>query len=389
MKVAMNAVSAKMGGALAYLRNFLATLRRTETADEFVVFVQSQWAGELRGLAGNIQIETSASAEGGPGRRVLFDQWELRRFLKRWRADCLFSTANFGVLWPPAPQVTNVRNPVYFSRDYYRHVADVEGRTAAWKVAARRRMVALSCASSEVVVTPTQAMREMLLEWKAADPGKCVVINHGFDRESFLSMDKTDGALEAALERRRGEAILFYPSLYGKHKNFDTLIEGLGELALRGTNARLFLTCTIEPEADAYQRRTAGIVERHGLAERITLHGPVPYGYMPRIYRAADVVVWPSFAESFGHPLLEAMACERPIVASGIASNREMARDAALYFDTFNAEDFADKVEEALDESTAKRLVASGARRVGDFSWRRYVGEFLAVFRKLAEGKNG
>lgn len=388
MKVLVNAISAKMGGAQAYLKNFLPTLSSMGLADEFTVFVPARAAADLRGLTGNIHVQTMPAGEGGELSRIYFDQWTLRRMARKTGADCIFSTANFGILYPPVPQVISVRNSVFFSRRYYAHVKAVEGRLAAAKIAARRRMVALSARSSDVVVTPTEAMRDMMLEWGAADPAKCVVIHHGFDRESFLAMGATQGVLDDTLARRGDEKMLFYPSLYGKHKNFDTLIEALAILLGRGYNVRLFLTCDVRPSADRYQRRTWSLIEKHNLRGKVILYGPVPYQLMPRIYRGADVVVWPSFAESFGHPLLEAMASGRPIVASGIASNAEIARDAAVYFDTFSAEDLADKVVLALREDVRKRLVKAGAARVGEFSWRRHVEEFIAVFRRLAE-KNG
>lgn len=390
MKVVVNAVSAKMGGALAYLRNFLSHLRTLAGGDEYVFFIQSKFRDEFAGLPGNIRILSSPEAEKSEAARLVFDQFTLRAFAKREGADCIFSTANFGILYPPVPQVTSIRNPVYFSRDYYRHVSDVQGPFATAKVSARRRLVALSCSSSAVVVTPTEAMRDMLFDWKAADPAKCVVINHGFDRDFFLGVNKAeDLELAVRLARRGGEKVLFYPSLYGKHKNFDTLVRGIGELTRRGRDVRLILTCQIDPRADAYQARTWRIIEAEGVRDRISLIGTVSYKNMAQVYRAADVVVWPSFAESFGHPVLEAFSCRRPIVSSGIACNVEMARDAALYFDTFNPEDLADKVEEALVPQAAAGLVAAGDKRVKDFSWRRHVEEFIMVFRRLSEGGDG
>jgi glycosyltransferase involved in cell wall biosynthesis len=389
VKVIVNAISAKMGGALAYLRNFLPTLARVDSRSEYVVITQRAFADEFRRLADNIRIETSPYAERGERQRLVFDQWHLRRLARSERASALFSTANFGVLYPPVPQVTSVRNPVYFCRDYYAHVRDVEGRAAAWKVGARRRLVALSCASSKIVVTPTAAMRDMMLEWGAADASRCVVINHGFDLENFLSMTSDrDERIEAALEKKGDEKLLFYPSLYGKHKNFDTLMEGLGVLVARGRNVRLILTCNIDAAASPYERRTRGIMAKAGVEDRVTLLGPVPYRYMPRIYAADDVVVWPTFAESFGHPLLEAMASKRPIVSSDLPVNREMAGNAAVYFDTFSPEGLAGKVEEALESPVEARLVREGSRRVADFSWRRHVEAFVEVFRKLSGEAN-
>lgn len=390
MKVVLNAVSAKMGGAVAYMRNFLPTLSRADGTNDYVVFLQENLAADFAALAPNIRVETDRRAQGGALARLVFDQWTLRRFCRTEKADCLFSTANFAVLGPPVKQVLAVRNPVYFSRDYYRHVRDVEGYRGTLRVAARRRMVALSAGSSDVVVTPSAAMRDMLLDWGAADPAKCRVIPHGFDRESFLAMTgDADESVEKPLERRGDEVLLLYPSLYGKHKNFDVLMEGLAQLVRRGLNVRLILTCRIEAAGDAYQRRTWSIIQRHDIENRVTMLGRRPYKYMPRIYRGADVVVWPTIAESFGHPLLEAMASRRPIVSSDLPVNREMARDAALYFEKESARDFADKVEAALGSDTASALVSEGQARVADFSWRDHVAAFVDVFKELAEGQNG
>jgi len=390
VKVLINAVSAKMGGALAYLRNFLPMLASVDAGNEYSVFVHSSFADEFEALGPNVFIRTSSAAERGTGSRTVFDQWTLRRIAREVGADVIFSTANFGILRPGVPQVTSVRNPVYFCRDYYAHVRAVEGRAATWRVAARRRLVALTCKSSSVVVTPTTAMRDMLLDWKAVNEARCVVINHGFDAERFLAMrPDVDARIEAALEKKGNEKLLFYPSLYGKHKNFDTLMQGLARVLDRGGNVRLILTCNIDPAADPYQRRTRAFMSRGAVEKHVTLLGPVPYSCMPRIYKAADVVVWPTFAESFGHPLLEAMASMRPIVSSSLAVNREMARSAALYFETFSPESFADKVEEALRPGVAAWLVEEGQRRMAEFSWRRHVEQFVGLFKTLAEGRNG
>lgn len=390
MKVVMNAVSAKMGGAVAYLKNFLPTLARMEPRDDYIVFVHSAFARDFEGLSDNIRIETRPAAERGERHRLVFDQWTLRRFIKAERADAVFSTANFGILHPPAPQVTSVRNPVYFCREYYPHVRETEGRLAEMKVAMRRRHVALSCASSKVVVTPTAAMRDMLMDWKAVREDKCVVINHGFDLETFLAMKpEADESVEKALQKRSGETLLFYPSLYGKHKNFNTLMRAMAAMVERGMNVRLLLTCRIDASKDAYQRRTREIMAEKGVEKYVTEIGPVPYKSMPRIYAAADVILWPTFAESFGHPLLETMASRKPIVSSGLAVNREMAGDAAVYFDTFDPADMADKVEEVLEGDTASKLVEAGLRRVGDFSWQRHVEDFVKVFERLSGRADG
>ncbi len=381
MKVAINAVSAKMGGALAYLRNFLPTLAALDPVNDYTVFMQSSLAGEFASSAPGITIASDPAAESGEAGRLIFDQWRLRRFLRQNHFDCVFSIANFAVLRPPAAQVLSMRNAIHFCRHYYPHVRAFEGRRAEAKVAMRRRMMTWSCASSDTVVTPTAAMRDLLFDWGAAEPEKCVVIPHGFDRDTFLAMK---GGLShdvaAKLKRCDDETLLLYPSLYARHKNYDTLVRCLDRLRSRGRRVRLLVTCTIDPDSDPYQRATSELISRLNTADMVTMLGIQPYSSMPHVYRAADLIVWPTFAESFGHPLLETMACSRPIVASSIPVNREVAGEGALYFETFDENDLADKVEQALEPGTARRLIDAGALRVKDFSWKAHVAAFVALF---------
>ena len=101
MKVLINAVSAKMGGAAAYLFNFLTTLASLNLPDDFIVFVPTSKLLAFKGLSPRIRIETETLAEQDELSRMFFDQWTLRRFARQEMVDCIFSTANFGVIRPP------------------------------------------------------------------------------------------------------------------------------------------------------------------------------------------------------------------------------------------------------------------------------------------------
>ena len=84
-------------------------------------------------------------------------------------------------------------------------------------------------------------------------------------------------------------------------------------------------------------------------------------GYLPEpdvrdLYRAAAALVFPSFCEGFGFPLLEAMAGGLPVAASGVSALPEIGGDAALYFDPEDADDMAEKIIAVLkDEDSGNR----------------------------------
>jgi glycosyltransferase involved in cell wall biosynthesis len=113
--------------------------------------------------------------------------------------------------------------------------------------------------------------------------------------------------------------------------------------------------------------------------------GYIPHHQVSQLYSAADLFVFPSFTESFGHPMVEAMATGLPIVASGTEVNREVCGSAGRYFETFNAEDCAQAILEVIDRKEREgAMKQSSLERGRQFSWKRYAEQFIAVLESTA-----
>jgi glycosyltransferase involved in cell wall biosynthesis len=103
------------------------------------------------------------------------------------------------------------------------------------------------------------------------------------------------------------------------------------------------------------------------------------------LYRRATVFAYPSLYEGFGLPLLEAMACGVPVVASNRSALPEVAGEAALLVDPSNAEAIAAALTATLhDSGLRQRLIAAGLERARMFSWQRTAERTLAVYRQVA-----
>jgi len=116
--------------------------------------------------------------------------------------------------------------------------------------------------------------------------------------------------------------------------------------------------------------------------------GAIPYPQLHQIYAAADVYVTPAYAETFAHPLLEAMASGAPVVASDLAVHREICGPAALYFERFSPEGLAACVVQLVQSPEMRqRMIAAGLRRSSDFSWSAHVAQILALSQTLISAK--
>lgn len=105
------------------------------------------------------------------------------------------------------------------------------------------------------------------------------------------------------------------------------------------------------------------------------------------LYRMAKAFVFPSQYEGFGLPILEAFAFGCPTALADTDCFREIAEDAALFFDPLHPAAIADAIDRVLDDTALRQqLVAKGERRVRDFSWRRMAEETAAVYAGVARG---
>ena len=102
-----------------------------------------------------------------------------------------------------------------------------------------------------------------------------------------------------------------------------------------------------------------------------------------RLYNQAVAFVYPSLYEGFGIPLLEAMTCGCPIVASRIPSTVEVAGDCPIYFDPAEEDDLVNALDIALSEGRNSERVQAGFEKVKSYSWDKTTAQTLQVYRAV------
>ena len=112
--------------------------------------------------------------------------------------------------------------------------------------------------------------------------------------------------------------------------------------------------------------------------------GFVPESDLVAIYNLATIYCQPSYAEGFGLPVLEAMACGAPVICSRSHSLPEIAGDAAIFFDPYSAADLINKINSVLsDKNLQQKLSAGGIEQAAKFTWTKTARETLQVYQEV------
>lgn len=381
----INALAARAGGGLTYVRNVLPHLAARDDV-RTTILVSGLVRSEVK--ESNNVVALQRPSASGSGIRFWYEQRRVPDLLRRAGANVLLSTGNFALFRSPVPQILLSRNALYTAADFFRDLrergdyrlwldTEMKGALAKWAIR-----------TADCTVAPSAAFAHELQLWTGKD---VVCIHHGFDRDAFFS-DQTPLPSDvcAKLAATDGCLRLLFVSHYNYYRNFETLIRATALLKkkLHPRKVRLILTCRFSSKENPgeYQADSAAeLVRAVRLNDEIVELGAISYASLHHLYRACDSYVTPAYAETFAHPLVEAMASGLPVIASDLPVHREICGQAALYFPRFAPELLAQRVVEATRSTELRAAMQeSGIRRSEDFSWSRHVDELLTLARRLA-----
>ena len=245
------------------------------------------------------------------------------------------------------------------------------------------RTVPRSVARADFVLADSENTRNDVICLLGASPERVAVVPGGVD-PSFRPVD--DIAQQNALRRRLSldddVPFILFVGVIEPRKNLAGLIEAFAILKSRQTLPHKLLV--VGRRGWLWE----GIVERaerSPVSQDIVFAGFVPEEDLPTLYSAAQIFAFPSHYEGFGLPVLEAMACGTPVVASRASSLPEVVGDAGLQVDPDDPEQLAAALELlALNPNVRDDMRRRGLERVGQFTWQAAAARLLDVYHRMA-----
>jgi glycosyltransferase involved in cell wall biosynthesis len=164
-------------------------------------------------------------------------------------------------------------------------------------------------------------------------------------------------------------------------KNTARIIEAYAKFRRRVSEHFQLLIVGIAPSAQTAFR---AMVEKLGLGNDAAFFEFVPENDLVALYNAAEMLVYPSLYEGFGLPVLEAMACGTPVIASARGSIPEVAGEAALMVNPLDIDEIATAMTELITNTKLRHsLVAEGKAQAAKFSWQRMAEQIFEIYKNV------
>ena len=353
-----------------YLLELLTHLPRVAPHARFKVLTPD-WNADFGPLDNRVELVRVAGVPRKRVQRVWFQHSTFPRVIEQAGLDVLFAIATAVPPRVRVPVVLAVQFLQFY--DYPESFGRARTTYLKWAVPASVRR------ASHVIVF-TDFHRQELHRHTACGLSKISVVPHGVNHETFAT-PVTAAALQEVRSLVAGRPFIVYVSATYRYKNHRGLIEAFARLKNKTQlpHALLLVGAKEAISPDGLRQFAADA----GVAGDVYVSGRLPE--VAAAYQAADVLAFPSFYDTFGLSLVEAMAAGCPVVTSDRGAMAELGADAVALANPENPDALADAMVRVLSDPAYRNdLITRGRARAATFTWERTAQLTYAVLERAA-----
>lgn len=375
MRIGINAryLQSSRSGIAQYIFYLLSNLKTVDTKNDYTLFLGSdkQVSGDI--LNFGFPLDVSGFPTTNQALKIAWQHIYLPRRIKELKIDVFHEPTFISPFFKQCPTVITVLDLAYrFLPDCY---------TLRNRLYLDKLMKHSIDTSDAVIAISENTKRDILLNFKIPE-NKVKVVYLAVD-ETFCPVDnsKKEEILRVKSKYNITGDFIFTVSLISPRKNLVTLIKAFALLKQKG---KIGHSLVIAGKKGWLFNEVFEAAASCGYEKDIIFCDFVPQDDLVMLYNAADVFVYPSLYEGFGLPLLEAMACQCPVVASNNSSIPEVCSDAAVLVDPYDAAGFSDAIYRIISDRPLKdSLIKKGRERVANFSWKKAAQETVKVYNNI------
>ena len=363
----------KIGGVWNYVDIMLRTLAGYDDTNTYIGYVNKESLALLPDKH-NFHAHHLNVNLRNPIQRIACENTVLQGLAKYHRVDCMHWFGNIQALLTLVPNVVTVHDILMY-RDS--HTFSLM-RGFYWRLMFRH-----TAGNSRVLLPISRATAEELKVYLGADDERMIITPFPIDSR-FRPMPP--GRVEE-FRAKHGlpDGFWLYIAHTYRHKNHVRLLEAYKNLKDRGCKP---WPLVLRGDVRGADRQMTDAIREFGLENDVIRFPRVDYFDLPLLYSCASALVFPSLFEGCGLPVLEAMACGCPVIASDIPPTREFAGQAACFFDAGDVQDIARCMAEfERDETLRNKLVEKGLEQAGLFVPEIIAQDIMRAYKTAAESQ--
>ena len=342
-------------------------LQQIDTKNEYYVFVKP---GEDRCVesTGNVHI-IELSCPSYP----LWEQWALPKAAKKYQVDILHCTSNTAPIWCSIPLVLTLHDIIFLeprdkqNKSLYQNLGWLYRRLDVPKILDKcRRIITVSNFEMENIVSKLNIPRERM-----------AMIYNGYNNW-FKPIEDQNEVYKKYIQE---EGFFFFLGNTDPKKNTERTLVAYSQYLKQSTIKRKLLMADLDSEY------LNGIIERNqieNIRNYIVMPGYIVNSDLPYIYNSAFAFLYTSLRESFGIPLLEAMACGTPVITSNTSSMPEIGGKDAIFVNPEKSEDITQMMLTLENNQTFyEHQQQIGMERATHFSWGKTADKLLKLYQEV------
>jgi glycosyltransferase involved in cell wall biosynthesis len=307
-------------------------------------------------LPANVTIHVTGPPARHPFLWKIWFDWKIPGILRRTGADVFVSPDGFASLRTKVPQCMVIHDLGFL------HYPGAYKKSHLFFF---RRYTPRFISKSAVVATVSEFSKQDIMAHYGTDPARIQVV-HSAVKEGFRPVDHEQR--EKTKEQfTGGKEYFIYIGALQPRKNLVNLLKAFGTFKKRQQSEwKLVLAGRLAWKNNDLLE----LLKTYRYRDDVVLTGYLELEELQQLAASAYALVYPSFFEGFGVPVLEGMKSGVPVLTSKQSSMQEVGGDAALYFDPHDANDMADKLMLIYKrEDLRKKLVLAGLERAKAYSW--------------------
>jgi glycosyltransferase involved in cell wall biosynthesis len=363
-------VAPGIAGGRVYCEGLLRGLAAVDGVHEYVIYTRR--GTELSKLPADRFVQVRAPVSGGSAVwRTLWEYGILPRYVSRGGFQLFHGLGSLSPAIRTCPVVLTIHDLIY------RHFPD--SIPLGYRVFMGHVLPAVARRADRVIV-PSRRTMEDVVGYLRVKEEQIRLVPYGPGNDLSRVTDCEDSNAVLKKYNLRQPYIISVSRAY-PHKNLAGLLRALARLRSRGyQEVSLVLVGERYQGSHLLERLTHEL----GLSSCVVFTGYISNEEAAALYSAATLFAFPSLAEGFGLPILEAMTCGTPVVASNASAVPEAVGNAGVVADARNPDEFAAAISRVLDDVALQAdLRQKGFDRVREFSWERNAQLTLDVYHEL------